>query len=217
LRLVDLTLPVVHGMGRRGVNIRFEQIQTFEREGRQISAAYLPVHVGTHVDAPLHFIKGGDSIEKVPLERLVGKAIVVDLTSKGPNEAITEADLEPFSHEVREGDIVVLRTDWTVKKWGKPDFFDASPYLGMDAAQWLAKKKIKAAGFDFAQEYAVRKAQFYTEECVVHTTLLSKNIYNIEYLTNLNRLIKKRFTIIALPISLLGLEGAPARVIAIEK
>jgi len=217
LRLVDLTLPVVHGMGRRELTIRFEQVRTFEKEGLQVSAVYLPVHVGTHIDAPLHFIKGGDSIEKVPLERLVGKAVVFDLTSKGPNEAITEADLEPFSREIREGDIVVLRTDWTVKKWGKPDFFDTSPCLDKDAAQWLAKKKVKAAGFDFAQEYAVRKAHFYTEECVVHTILLSHNIYNIEYLTNLNKLIKKRFTIIALPISLLGLEGAPARVIAIEK
>jgi len=217
LRLVDLTLPIVHGMGRRGVNIKFEQIQTFEKGGYQTSAAYIPVHVGTHVDAPLHFIKGGDSIEKVPLERLVGKAIVIDLASKGPNEAIKEADLKPFSHEIREEDIVVLRTDWTVKKWGKPDFFDASPYLDKEGAQWLAEKKIKAAGFDFAQEYAVRKAQFHTEECVVHNILLSNNIYNIEYLTNLNKLAKKRFTIIALPILLPGLEGAPARVIAIEK
>jgi len=216
-RIIDLTLPIKPGVDRIGVATSFKQVQTFKRNGWQGSSVFMHAHTGTHIDAPLHFIKGGDSIDKIPLERLIGEGMILDFTSKGLGEAITHRELAKFNAEIKAGHIVILRTDWTGKSWGKPDFFENSPYLTKDAAEWLARRKIKAVGYDFAEEFAIRKTKFKPEECVAHMILLSNGIFNIEYLTNLNKLTTKNPTIFALPIPLRGLEGAPARVIAIER
>lgn len=216
-RIIDLTLPIKPGMGRIGVATRFRQVRTFKRDGWQASSFFMHAHTGTHIDASIHFIKGGDSVDKIPLERLIGQAVIVDFTSKGPGEAITHRELAKFDAEIKAGHIVILRTDWTGKNWGKPDFFENSPYLTKDAAEWLVRRKIKAAGYDFAEEFAIRKPKLKPEECVVHMMLLSNGISNIEYLTNLDKLTSKNPTIYALPMPLHGLEGAPARVIAIER
>ncbi|UCE43524.1 MAG: cyclase family protein, partial [Candidatus Bathyarchaeota archaeon] len=132
----------------------------------------------------------------------------------GEGAAITDEELEALGGEIREGDIPVLRTDQT-KKWNQQDFYSTSPYLTRRACEWLVNKKVKANVFDFSIEYSVGR-RGPSPEPKVHPILLSKNIYNIEYVTNLDKLTEKTFTIVALPLNLVGVEGSPARVIAIQ-
>jgi arylformamidase len=86
----------------------------------------------------------------------------------------------------------------------------------LSGAEWLVRRGIKAIVYDFADEYVVRKPGFRGEECEVHHRILGEEIYNIEYVRNLGKLTQPRLTIVALPINLVGLDGAPARVVALE-
>lgn len=155
-------------------------------------------------------------MDQVALEQICGRGVVVDLTGKRGSEAIATADLEAQARELQAGDIAILRTDWTDKHWGTPEFFADSPYLTPEAAEWLVRKKVKAIVYDFSEEYVVRKAGFTGQECIVHHIILGGGICNIEYVTNLKALRERVVTIVALPLKLVGVESAPARVIAIE-
>jgi kynurenine formamidase len=218
MRIMDLTMPLKKGRGRDeepGRGVKFELLQTFEKDGWQGAYISMYAHEGTHIDAPLHAVRGGATIDEVPLEELIGRGVLVDLSHKfSKGEAITDEDLEKFGGTIRKGDIPVIRTDQT-KKWGQPDFYVTSPYLTRKACEWLVDKKVKANVFDFSIEYSVGREDPDLEPDV-HAILLSQNIYNIEYVTNLDKLTQKTFTIVALPLLLVGVEGSPARVIAIE-
>lgn len=140
-----------------------------------------------------------------------------DLSAKGGSEPITERDLEARGEGLQPGDIAILRTDWTDKHWGTPRFFADSPYLTAEAARWLVSQRVKAVVYDFAEEYVIRQPGFRGTDCVVHHTILGAGIYNIEYVVNLRASARPVVTIHALPLKLVGLESAPARVIAIEE
>lgn len=158
-------------------------------------------------------------MDRVALERTCGRGILFDFSGKEGSEAITDADLEAQDqdNELREGDIAILRTDWTDKHWGTSKFLGDSPYLTPAAANWLVRKKVTAIVYDFAEEYVVRKPGFTGSECVIHHTILGNGIYNIEYMANLRVITKRVVTIMALPLKLVGAESAPARVVAIEE
>jgi len=90
------------------------------------------------------------------------------------------------------------------------------PYLAPDGADWLVERGVKAVVYDFAEEFIVRQKGFRGEDCEIHHKLLGRDIYNIEYVHNLAAVSAPRCALIALPIKLYGLDGAPARVVAIE-
>src|SRR4030042_585363 len=73
------------------------------------------LHSFTHADSLLHFVPGTDTIDKVPLDKFMGEAAVVNLSHLGADDAVTAADLEKHGQHVKAGDIVLLRTDWPLK------------------------------------------------------------------------------------------------------
>ncbi len=94
--------------------------------------------------------------------------------------------------------------------WGKfPDYYTKSPYLTKEAAEYLAELKIRAAGFDFFEEYNARLPQFGSEDFIVHRILLGAGVVLMEHLTNLEALTDDA-TFIAAPLRLHGVEGAPS-------
>ncbi len=101
--------------------------------------------------------------------------------------------------------------------WGTfPDYYVRSPYLEPEAARYLAQKRIRAVGFDFFEEYAARLPAFTSDDFVVHQTLLGAGITLLEQMTNLTQLSDSAL-FIAAPIKIRGVEGAPARFLAIEE
>ena len=118
---------------------------------------YLKVHCFTQVDAPLHFLPDGLSIEKVPLEKLMGEAAIVNLSHLGENTGVSAAELEKHGQHIREGDIALIRTDWPLKcDYMTKDFWGKAPYMERDACEWLVGRKIKAWGGDFPCDYLLR-------------------------------------------------------------
>jgi arylformamidase len=214
--LIDLTIPIRNGDGRLGLHVEFTRPYTFENCGWQGSSFSMFAHYGTHIDAPVHFIEGGKSIDQAPLTKLIGPAALIHLDDHGGNTGIRGDALEDRGKHVERGDIVILRTTWSDKYWGSIHFWKDSPYLTADGADWLIERGAAAVVYDFSEEQVVRYPGFRGEDCVVHHRILGEEIYNIEYVRGLGRISRPRLAIAALPLNLVGLDGAPARVIALE-
>jgi kynurenine formamidase len=185
-------------------------------------------HGGTHLDAPVHFAKDHWSVDQIPLDRLVGDAVVVDVTTQSasqPDYRVTTADFtewERTNGEIAAGAIVLIRTGYS-KFWP-----DAARYLGtaergeaavaklhfpglhQDAARWLAEtRRVKAVGLDTASiDYG--QSTLYES----HRVLYERDIPAFENLTNLDRLPVRGAFIVALPMKIKGGSGAPLRAIA---
>ena len=216
MHVVDLSIPVRDGEGRLGLEVRFETPYRFEDCGWQGSTVTMFCHYATHVDAPNHFIENGSGIDQAPLAKLMGPAALIELSDHGANAGISGDTLEARGRHLQPGDIAILRTGWSDRCWGEPAFWSEGPCLSADAARWLVERGVHAVVYDFSEEEAVRGGAFRGEDCVVHHTLLGEDVYNIEYVHRLPAITAKRLAIIALPVKLAGLDGAPARVLAIE-
>lgn len=214
--IIDLSLPIRDGEGRLGLENRLATPYTFENCGWQGTTFTMFAHMATHIDAPVHFIKGGKAIYEAPLERLIGPAGLVELDDHGRDAAITGDTLEDRARHLRRGDIIILRTGWSDKCWGTPSFWKEGPFLVPNAADWLAERGVRAVVYDFAEEYVVRQEGFRGEDCLVHHRILGEEIYNIEYVHCLSKIKRPRLAIIAFPLKLVGSDGSPARVVAIE-
>ncbi len=215
MHVIDLSIPVRHGDGRLGLEVAFATPYDFDNCGWAGSTFQMFAHYATHVDAPNHFIEGAAGIDQAPLGKLMGPAGVVELSDHGRGAAITGDTLEDRGRHLGVGDIAILRTGWTDARWGKDDFWPDGPYLAADGADWLVERGVKAVVYDFAEEFEVRRPGFRGEDCIIHHKLLGCDIYNIEYVHNLAAIKAERCAILALPIKLQGLDGAPARVVAI--
>ena len=186
-------------------------------------------HGGTHIDAPVHFAQGRWTVDQIPLDRLIGAAVVVDVSAQSAANAdyqVAVADFTAWEHThetIERGAIVLIRTDFS-KRWP-----DARAYLGTDehgadavaklhfpglhpdAATWLANvRKVKAVGLDTASiDYG--QSTLYES----HRILYDKNIPAFENLTALNQLPPRGAVVYALPIKIKGGSGGPLRAIAV--
>lgn len=154
-------------------------------------------HVGTHIDAPMHMLEEGKSLDQISVDNFIGRGIYVDVTN-GNFDAVKEAGIEA-------GDIVLLHTGMS-DKYQEPVYFEDYPAMPDEIAEYLVSAKAKMIGIDACS--VDNKDGF-----PIHKTLLTGNVLIIENLTNLNQLANKEFEVFALPIKL-QIDGAPARVIA---
>ena len=185
-------------------------------------------HGGTHLDAPVHFAKGRNSVDQIPLEQLTGPGLVIDVTQQcasNPDYLVSAADIQNWERRngrIGAGSIVLLRTGF-----GKY-YPDRKKYLGTDergaaavaklhfpgldpaAAHWLTtNRSIKAIGLDTA---SIDRGQSTLFES--HRALFEKNVPAFENVANLDQLPVKGFTVIALPMKIKGGSGGPLRIIA---
>lgn len=162
----------------------------------------MSVHTGTHVDAPLHFISEGSSVDKMCLDVLVGKAIVADV---GNIDVITPEILEGL--QLPSGvERLIIRTR-NSQLWGKESNFKSDfVALTAEAAQWVVNQGIRLIGVDYLS------VQRFNDGPETHIILLKSEVVIIEGL-NLTNVIPGEYELICLPIKLEGVEAAPARVI----
>lgn len=186
-------------------------------------------HGGTHIDAPIHFAEGRHTVDEIPLEQLMGEAVVIDVAERcaeDPDYLVSVADIEKWEAEhgrLPEGVIVLLRTGYEehwpdrVRYLGTEERGEAAvaelhfPGLDPEAARWLvANRSLSAIGLDTASIDFGQSTHFET-----HQVLFAADIPAFENLTNLHRLPATGFVVIALPIKIAGGSGGPLRVAAI--
>lgn len=187
-------------------------------------------HGGTHIDAPIHFAENGISVDEIPLEKLIGKAIKIDVSAKAQNNVdylISVEDLLAWETKektkIPDGSIVLLQTGFSkyypnkVKYLGTDERGELAiqklhfPGLSEAAAEWLIDhRNIHAIGIDTPSiDYG--QSEYFKS----HVILLSQNIPAFENLTNLDKLPNSGFEVIALPMKIQGGSGAPLRIVAI--
>ncbi len=160
-------------------------------------------HVGTHIDAPSHFIGNGQTIEKLPLEVLIGPCFVIHLPDI---DEITPDDLSKTKIET-ESPRLLIRTD-NSKQWavGQTDFKADFSALTPDAAQWIVNQGICLVGIDYL---SIGK---YKDGDLTHQLLLGAGVIVLEGL-NLSDVTPGKYELICMPIKIQGAEGAPARAV----
>lgn len=186
-------------------------------------------HGGTHIDAPVHFAKGRNTVDEIPVEQLIGSGIVVDVTRqcvKDRDYLVNESDFKNWERrngKIAAGTIVLLRTGFGKfypdrKKYLGTDQRGAAavanlhfPGLHPDAARWLTQnRRVKAIGLDTASIDYGQSKLFES-----HRTLFARNIPAFENVANLDKLPASGFLVIALPMKIKGGSGGPLRIIAV--
>ena len=169
-------------------------------------------HIGTHIEVPYHCVREGADLAQVPLDQLIGEAIVLDF-SDAP--AKTRISLEQLLAAVekaggmKKGDIVFLRTGFD-RFWDTPQYVDF-PYLEPKAMRWLVEQGMKLMGVDAMGAEIPQDA-----EQTNHHILFENGISLIENLVSLDQLTRSRVMVFALPVAVERLESFPLRVIALE-
>ncbi|NGN41733.1 cyclase family protein [Mesorhizobium sp. CGMCC 1.15528] len=219
MRIVDLSMPVSeHFRWQPEIAVKGDK-----SAGDQFRVTRLATtcHGFTHVDAQAHFIDGAPTIEATPLEQVVGRCRVFDLSALEANTAIEPAALAAADPGGEEGDILLLATQWDLKRdYQTRQFWTEAPWLTREAAQWLLELKPRALAVDFPQDYPIRllldNVRVPDEEHVTHDILLRAGVTLIEYVVNTAALREKRLLLCAAPLKIVNADGAPARVFAIE-
>lgn len=160
----------------------------------------LGAHTGTHVDAPHHFIENAMTVDQIPLNLLIGRARVVEISST----TITPATLSEF--DFTEDARVLFKTRNSYL-WGEPGFSTEFVYLTKEAAELLVEHGVKVVGVDYL---SVEKYNFTSPD--VHRTLLGNGTIIIEGL-DLREVEPGDYEMICLPMKIEGGDGAPARVV----
>ena len=186
-------------------------------------------HGGTHLDSPVHFAKGHKTVDQIPLDQLIGAAIVIDVTKQcaaNPDYLIGVKDFEDWEKrngKIAAGTIVLLRTGFgkfypDLKKYLGTEERGAAavaklhfPGLDPAAARWITQNRsIKAIGLDTASIDYGQSTLFES-----HRILFEKDIPAFENVANLDQLPAKGFSVIALPMKIKGGSGGPLRIVAI--
>ncbi|HMQ07503.1 MAG TPA: cyclase family protein [Saprospiraceae bacterium] len=185
-------------------------------------------HGGTHIDAPVHFAEGKNTVDQIPLEQLQGQGVLIDITEEVRGDIDYQIMVEDLQHwetkygDIPDGSIVLLRTGfgqyWPDKlKYMGTDKTGPSavallhfPGLHPEAAQWLVdNRKIHAIGIDTPSIDYGRSGNFLT-----HRILMGMNIPAFENVANLDQLPDRNFYVIALPMKIRGGSGGPLRIVA---
>lgn len=209
MRIYDVSVPVHPAMviypGDAGVSVT--PVARMDRgDVADVSALSFGTHTGTHIDPPSHFIPGGETIDQIPLEVMVGPCIVVDAEACGA--AITRAFLQEVTIPTGTERLLFKTRNSTL--WKSSAFAKDFVYIDADAACWLVEQGARLVGIDY-----LSVEQFGFDKPETHTTLLGAGVVVVEGL-DLSQIPPGRYTLLCLPLNLKGGDGAPARVILVD-
>jgi len=219
MKITDLSLTIEEGMmtfpthwhpvveisilGRHGV------------EGRETRKLVLGTHIGTHADAPRHFIPQGKGIDQVPLDILVGPARVLNFAPCQPLQEIDVHDLEARLGNNTPSRII-LRTDWS-EHFGRMPFYTQYPFFTENAAQWLVDRGVRLIAMDTPSPDNPAHSRGTAKDSPNHKVLLGAGVVLVEYVCNLKSLNSSDVELVVLPLKLKDCDGSPVRCIAIER
>lgn len=195
-RFVEELLPYYQGLRPPGTDYIMSEV-------------FLWSHVGTHMEAPLHYFRDGADTADIALSRVVGDASLMTFTDRGVGDPIDAGDLDERGGHVREGDIVFIRTDHGHYRTSQSR---DRPYLTEDATSWLVDRRIALLGVDCSG--VEKRGEAHQPN---HVKLFENGIPLIEHLANLDQLSRPRFYAVAVPWRVRGLEASPVSVVAFEE
>ena len=209
MEIFDISVPLHTKMpvwpGEPRVDIK-QTSAIAEGDDANVSHLSFGAHTGTHVDAPLHFISDGVSLDKISLDHFVGDAVVVEVLNV---DIITEKDIK-IAVDLNFDSRVIFKTrNSQIWAQGENDFQEDFVALSPDAAEYLVKMESKLVGIDYLSIAP------YTDSNPTHEVLLRAGIPILEGL-NLSKISPGKYSLFCLPLKIIGVDGAPARAILVN-
>ncbi len=206
MKIIDLSVSNFVGMTRFSgdyhASFSSKTTGTYDRDGCLVHKIEMATHTGTHIDAPAHFFSNGTTIDNVSLDLLVSDCIVCKLEGVCDNGRITASQIRHLPVNPDLG--VLINTGW-YKKWDLDAFYKDFPVLEPGAVEILINKGAKFLACDLPLG------------AEVHRIVLGADRILIENITNLDAIESDRIRLLALPLKLRGVDGAPARVLAVTE
>jgi arylformamidase len=213
LKVLDLSLPYDPPLNA-GSAQRYSWSEVHTAKDHGVAGCHISLfnHLGTHVDAPLHLVPGGRSVDQYDPQTWIGPAVVVHLP-RGENEEVSAPDLRD-AVEIVSGDMVLICTGWDRRRFD-PEYASHHPYLSVDAAEYLVERGVRVVGMDVQSVdlgHSLRPEGFrYTSL----RALLEAGVPVLHSLANLDQLAGMRVTVSVAPINFAGLDGSPVRAMAL--
>jgi arylformamidase len=189
-----------------------KKIGRHEVEGRETKLISFGSHSGTHLDAPLHFIKNGKTIPDIPLKKLIGEVTFVDFTNLKENESVTEKMLKNTEITKR----MIFKFGWG-KYWNQKKFYNGYPFFTKEAAKYLVDKKVELVAMDSpspddSRIKLTKEIMGTNIDSPVHKIFLKAGVVLVEYLANLDTVTDYNgWTIVATPLKIKNGDGCPVR------
>ena len=210
MTIYDISLPVHEFMvvwpNHPGVTLGY--LSHFERgNASTVTHMSLSAHTGTHVDAPCHFLPGGEGVERLDLNTLMGPALVVEALDAPVLSA------EVFDRlGIPAGTERLLLHTRNSERWARGEAAFAEDFVGVipSGAQWLVEHGIRLIGVDYLSVAA------WTDLVETHRILLGANVVIVEGL-NLTGIAPKEYQFICLPLKIVGRDGSPARAVLVDQ
>jgi arylformamidase len=171
-------------------------------DAANVSVISLGSHTGTHMDAPIHFVPGGEGMDRMPLDATVGRARVIEIQDP---VSIKPDELDP--HGIGRGERVLFKTQNSTRRWWAEDSVENFVYVSQEAARYLADRGVRTVGVDY-----LSVGGFGKEGVETHQALLGAGIWVIEGL-DLSEVEPREHELICLPLKVEDGDGAPARAI----
>ena len=202
---IDISIPLrdamVHWPSDPPVSIK--RVKNIEQgDTANLSLISMGAHSGTHIDAPIHFLKQGQGVDNIPIDTLVGRARVIEIRDP---ESIKPEEL--VGHRIRRGERILFKTRNSSHVWQKDEFVEDFVFVADAAADLLVDSGVRLIGVDYLSVGSFKHGGSYA-----HKTLLSGGIWTIEGL-NLSKLTPGKYDLICLPLRIVAGDGAPARAI----
>lgn len=208
-RIYDVSVPIRSGgliyPGNPAIAIEAQQAIS-KGAGANVSTISFGSHTGTHVDAVKHFFDDGQTIDEVPLDKLVGPAVLIAVA-----DDVTSVTAEILkSHDLGSSTRLLIRTR-NSSLLGDPEFHRDYTFLAPDGAEYLVERGVELVGVDYLSIEQFRSGHHRT-----HRALLGNGVVIVEGL-NLTEPPPGEYDFCCLPLRLEGLDGAPARAILISR
>jgi kynurenine formamidase len=212
MRIVDLSHPIRTGMQvfPGDPEVVLSTVATVAEDGYQVASLHAGSHTGTHLDAPLHSIVGGDSVDRLDLARLVGTALIVRCDDREPREEITWNTVSDQLQDLAGHAMVLFRTGWSAH-FGTHRYLE-HPVLAPEVAERLLALGISVVGTDTLNPDPTVAGD---GRLPFHAIFLGAGGVIVENLTNLAEVTWQRPLVSLLPMPLAGADGAPVRAVAI--
>jgi kynurenine formamidase len=215
MTLIDLSQPVDDAGPNCPAHppVSIQRIADHATDGWRMEKLSMASHTGSHVDAPLHKIAGGASLDEVPLSSFVGPAVIADLRGIAADTAIDSALLKSRLPDSLDDRIVLLATGWGDRRAKIDEWLSHSPFLSPDGASWLVHKGIRAVGIDHYSIGGSREPG----NSRTHEILLGAGRWVVEELKFPTAVfsLPQPFTFWALPVNFANHSGSFCRPVAV--
>jgi arylformamidase len=206
-RIYDISVPIRSGglvyPGNPEIDISLQQAVA-KGAGANVSLIRFGSHTGTHADASRHFFDDGQPVDQIPLERLIGPALLIGFADDV--RAVGAAELK--GHDLKGHKRILIRTRNSALLSGK-EFARDYTYLAPDGAEYLVENGVELVGIDY-----LSIEQFHSGHHRTHRTLLGKSVVILEGL-DFSVTPPGEYQLICLPLRIEGCDGAPARAVLI--